>query len=82
MERWMGSEMGGWPLLGWWLVRYMLYRGRACLKRRRIGGRPVSANRDVVGVVLKALRIQWAAEYHTALMGRRSTSRWKEIEAP
>ena len=32
-------------------------------------GRPASTNSDVVGVVLKAPRIQWTAECHTAAYG-------------
>ena len=57
-------------------------RRRACLKRRWMGGSPASTSSDVAGVALKAPRIQWAAEWQTALMGRRSTSRGERIEAP
>ena len=34
-----------------------------------MGERPTSTSSDVVGVVLRAPRIQWAAVCHTALMG-------------
>ena len=37
-----------------------------------MGGRPASIDSEVVGVVLKAPRLQWAAECHTTLMERRS----------
>ena len=72
--RWIGGRLG---------ARYSEGISEAgMLKRRCTGGRPASNNSDVVGVVLKALRIHCAAECHTALMGRRSASRGEKIEAP
>ena len=69
-------------VVGWAHANRRAYRRRACLKRRCTGGRPASISSDVVGVVLKAPSIHCAAECHTTLMGRRSTSRGEKIEAP
>ena len=69
-------------VVGWAHATRRAYQRRACLKRRWTGGSPASTSSEVVGVVLKAPRIHCAAECQTALMGRRSTSRGENIEAP
>ena len=69
-------------VVGWAHATRRAYRRRACLKRRWTGGSPTSTSSEVLGVALKAPRIHCAAECHTALMGRRPSSRGEKIEAP